>query len=320
MANKNSTHDEKLIQELYEKLWWYTHEASEEEFNEKEVDAIVQLLDVLEPIREDKVFEPGVDAAFERFQQRFGLEEEFGSSAGENRGENEGEASEETGAADTDSGADSATDRERMVSGSDSDNTEEVTGKVIHRKGKRKKPDWKKIGIRVGIGVAACLVLMISLEVGTYALRKQSFFEVIRQGDGKTEVFVTGNMDDVTVKTSNYETWDAIEQEIGYSVENPINIPKNYSLVELSLQESSMFKLVQARYISDRKFMNIDVYIYPGNYERGVVQVQEEWVLIDESDVKLIYQNLDEYIIYMFSENMLYYIHTNELIENIILS
>ena len=35
MTNKNSTHDEKLIQELYEKLWWYTHEASDEEFNEK---------------------------------------------------------------------------------------------------------------------------------------------------------------------------------------------------------------------------------------------------------------------------------------------
>lgn len=49
MTQGKGKRDEKLIEELYEKLYWYTYEASEEEFDDKEVDAIVRLLDVLDP-------------------------------------------------------------------------------------------------------------------------------------------------------------------------------------------------------------------------------------------------------------------------------
>ena len=76
MAEKKEPRDEKLIEELYERLWWYTYEASEEEFDEKEVDAITRLLDVLEPVHDDTAYEPGADAALKRFWERYGEEEE----------------------------------------------------------------------------------------------------------------------------------------------------------------------------------------------------------------------------------------------------
>ena len=56
MTQGKGKRDEKLIEELYEKLYWYTYEASEEEFDDKEVDAIVRLLDVLDPKEEIRSF------------------------------------------------------------------------------------------------------------------------------------------------------------------------------------------------------------------------------------------------------------------------
>ena len=76
MADNKEARDEKLIEELYERLWWYTHEASDEEFDEKEVDAITRLLDVLEPVHDDQAFASGADAALKRFWERYGEEEE----------------------------------------------------------------------------------------------------------------------------------------------------------------------------------------------------------------------------------------------------
>ena len=86
MAEKKEPRDEKLIEELYERLWWYTYEASEEEFDEKEVDAITRLLDVLEPVYDDPAYEPGADAALKRFWERYGEEEECRDTEGRRKG------------------------------------------------------------------------------------------------------------------------------------------------------------------------------------------------------------------------------------------
>ena len=73
MTQGKGKRDEKLIEELYEKLYWYTYEASEEEFDDKEVDAIVRLLDVLDPKEDDPKFPSDPGAAFDRFKSRYGL-------------------------------------------------------------------------------------------------------------------------------------------------------------------------------------------------------------------------------------------------------
>ena len=82
MAEKKDAHDEKLIEELYERLWWYTHEATDEEFDEKEVDAITRLLDILEPVYDDPVYAGGPAAALQRFRERYGETETDAPSAG----------------------------------------------------------------------------------------------------------------------------------------------------------------------------------------------------------------------------------------------
>ena len=312
MANKNSTHDEKLIQELYEKLWWYTHEASEEEFNEKEVDAIVQLLDVLEPIKEDNVFEPGVDAAFGRFQERFGLEEEFGGDAGEND-ENEGKASGD--AANADSGADSAAEQEKMVSDSDNDTVKEAAGKDIRRRRSRKKTDWKRIGIRVGIGVAACLVLLISLDVGTYALRKQSFIEVIRQGNGKTEIIVTGDVDEITPEVMEFDSWEELQEWGNYENLQPKYWPDTYQLKNLILENAEDQCVIRAVYEDNSEYIRMIIYVHAEIYKKNTIQFNQEWVLVEETEKVQIYLKDQEYIIYAVTDNWIYHIASNAPLE-----
>lgn len=63
--NISKDKDKQLIKELKDRLQWYTFEATEEEFDVKEVEAIVNLLKVLEPIEEPEYF--NADKGLERF-------------------------------------------------------------------------------------------------------------------------------------------------------------------------------------------------------------------------------------------------------------
>lgn len=87
MASKRSPQDEKLINDLYEKLNWFTFQASGEEFDADQVKAILHLLDTLDPMPETEAGntseEENVcarpsdpDAAFERFKQKYHITEE----------------------------------------------------------------------------------------------------------------------------------------------------------------------------------------------------------------------------------------------------
>lgn len=87
MKSKRSPQDEKLINDLYEKLNWFTFRASEEEFDAEQVRAILQLLDTLDPIPETeaaatskegnkRVPASDPDAAFDRFKKKYHITEE----------------------------------------------------------------------------------------------------------------------------------------------------------------------------------------------------------------------------------------------------
>ena len=59
MADKRTSKDEELIKNLRRKLDWYTYEATEEEFDEKQVQAILDLLDALDPLPDARVMPDG---------------------------------------------------------------------------------------------------------------------------------------------------------------------------------------------------------------------------------------------------------------------
>lgn len=272
---KKDSRDEKLIEELYEKLWWYTYEADDEEFDEKEVDAIVRLLDVLEPVGEDRGFKPGADAALDRFWKRYGEEEK-----------------------------------------SDDDK------KVISPKPKEKKR--KKIFVRMAIGVAACAVLLVSVNVGSYALRNKSFFEIVREEVGRTEITVTGNTEgfEENMDTSvNCESWAEVEEIVGEDILVPGELPKGYEMESLRILNIEATQIVMCRYENNEGvFFEIEIDIYGDSYTKDIMEYDDNWEQIEGDEMRygVQYYKNEEIIEANFPEKReMYYIRSNASIQDI---
>lgn len=328
MTVNKDDRNEKLIEELYEKLWWYTYDASEEEFDEKEVDAIVRLLDVLEPIKEDTAFEPGAAAAFERFKKRYGLEEEFSEEEESMEKESTEKETEANVDMETDAGMEVDADVDTKVVGEIGTGTKaDVASKAVsetipdtsgkkkrHRKAGKRKTNWKKILIRLGVGAAACVVLMLTLNVGTYALREKSFFEIVEEALGRTEVIVTGAIEDDNSRNfqeKEYSDWEDIEANLGIHILQPTYLPEGFELINLVINTMEEKTLVIARYENETNYIRIEIDIFDEDFSKNMIQLDNDWELIEENE-EVQYYKKNNIIESIFPYNqVLYRINTN---------
>ena len=291
MAEKKEPRDEKLIEELYERLWWYTYEASEEEFDEKEVDAITRLLDVLEPVHDDTAYEPGADAALKRFWERYGEEEE--NAAMEDSVPEDG-ASVTAGPASLPDAEIPKPDEEEHFAEEKSAG-ETLADEVPAKSGSGRK--WRKRLIRIAVGVAACVVLLISVNVGSYALRKKSFFEIVREEVGRTEITVTGNTEGIEKNeddTIECSTWAEVEEIVGESILEPTYIPSGYRLRSLVVQNIDSITVIVSRYEDEKgHYLRIRINVYREEFKKDMIQYDEEWNTL--GDEETIEGNIDIY-------------------------
>lgn len=315
MAENKEPRDEKLIEELYERLWWYTYEASEEEFDEKEVDAITRLLDVLEPIHDDQAFEPGADAALKRFWERYGEEEENASVSSEADTSASGES-----AAEEDDAEHRELHAEEMPAAETSAAETAKTVKTSAKPGRGSK--WRKRLVRIAIGAAACVVLLVSVNVGSYALRKKSFFEIVREEVGRTEITVTGNTEGIEEATDNdieCSSWEEVEEIIGENILVPTYIPEEYELRSLIVQSAEARWGIIARYETEKRYyLRIRINVYEKDFKKYIMQYDENWNIVDEDALYPYVQfsdNGNEFEAFFSQANCLYYISSNENIE-----
>ena len=314
MAEKKEPRDEKLIEELYERLWWYTYEASEEEFDEKEVDAITRLLDVLEPVHDDTAYEPGADAALKRFWERYGEEEE--NAAMEDSVPEDG-ASVTAGPASLPDAEIPKPDEEEHFAEEKSAG-ETLADEVPAKSGSDRK--WRKRLIRIAVGVAACVVLLISVNVGSYALRKKSFFEIVREEVGRTESTVTGNTEGIEEDDNSIEcsSWSEVEQIIGENLLEPTYIPMGYELNSLVIENMEPIKIISGWYENEGYYIRIRINVYAENFKKYVIQYDKNWDLIESYNAPKnveIYSNGNAYEAVFEEGKCIYYITTNENIE-----
>lgn len=296
MTDKKLDQDDKLIEELYTKLWWYTYEAKDEEFNAQEVDAIVQLLEVLEPIKDDNTYEPGAEAAYQRFQKRYEKELEHMEDTEE---EKDGEVPENA-----------LSEAPAPENGTDGRKNEKTDKGSKH----------KKRILRFATAAAACVVLVVSLNVGTFALQRKSFFEVIVERIGRTEAIVTGveeieenNSDDIKC-----ETWEEVEEILGEEILRVNYIPDGYVLTEMTVGLMQEKDKVFIKYCNGDKFFTIGIYIYPVNYSRNMMAYDEKWELVkkDTEGKRAEYYSKGDIIEALFYYNKgIYYVSSNENLE-----
>ena len=312
MAENKEPRDEKLIEELYERLWWYTYEASEEEFDEKEVDAITRLLDVLEPVHDDQAYEPGADAALKRFWERYGEEEENASVSSEADASASGDAA---------AGEDDAEHRElhaeEMPAAETSAAETAKTVKTSAKPGRGSK--WRKRLVRIAIGTAACVVLLVSVNVGSYALRKKSFFEIVREEVGRTEITVTGNTEEIEEQENSVvvcSTWEEVEKLVGEKILIPLYLPEEYEVSNISVQYLETKNIVKAKYDDEQgHYFKFEVNIYQEEYRQEILQYNDDWNYLggDDSGKNTQYYCNNELIEAFFSQDKsVYYIFSND--------
>lgn len=315
MAENKEPRDEKLIEELYERLWWYTYEASEEEFDEKEVDAITRLLDVLEPVHDDQAYEPGADAALKRFWERYGEEEENASVSSEADTSASGES-----AAEEDDAEHRELHAEEMPAAETSAAETAKTAKTSAKPGRGSK--WRKRLIRIAIGTAACVVLLVSVNVGSYALRKKSFFEIVREEVGRTEITVTGNTEGIEEQENSVvvcSTWEEVEKLVGEKILIPLYLPEEYVVSNISVQYLETKNIVKAKYDDEQgHYFKFEVNIYQEEYRQEILQYNDDWNYLggDDSGKNTQYYCNNELIEAFFSQDKsVYYIFSNDDLE-----
>lgn len=351
MTQGKGKRDEKLIEELYEKLYWYTYEASEEEFDDKEVDAIVRLLDVLDPKEDDPKFPSDPDAAFARFKSRYGLEGEFAGEEIVDEGIADKEIAKEEFSkeefvkeevVEAENAAEPGNSLGTAADAGDVGGEEEAAdgvggadGIVLDvGPGRDREPDnggvtqsgenGKKHGVkrrrrlvRIAAGAAACLVLMLSVNFGSYALKKKSFFEVVRDEVGRTKVTVTGNVEGVEenlVYTKKYSSWEEVKNEIGDLIIYPSYLPKGYILDGITIQSMTTKKRIVAIYNGDtgKKYIRLEIDIYNGEFTERTVALDDNWKLIYNDERIEYYQNGDQIEAIFMSNNSMYFLNSNE--------
>ena len=312
MTENKEPRDEKLIEELYERLWWYTYEASEEEFDEKEVDAITRLLDVLEPVHDDQAFEPGADAALKRFWERYGEEEENASVSSEADASASGES-----AAEEDDAEHRELHAEEMPAAETSAAETAKTVKTSAKPGRGSK--WRKRLVRIAIGTAACVVLLVSVNVGSYALRKKSFFEIVREEVGRTEITVTGNTEEIEEQENSVvvcSTWEEVEKLVGEKILIPLYLPEEYEVSNISVQYLETKNIVKAKYDDEQgHYFKFEVNIYQEEYRQEILQYNDDWNYLggDDSGKNTQYYCNNELIEAFFSQDKsVYYIFSND--------
>lgn len=276
MAENRNSRDEKLIQELYDKLKWFTFEATDEEFDPDQVETILDLLDKLDPLPEmtvpggsigqgqngagaDKAPMSSAEAAFERFKAKYNITEEDlarknGGSAAETNAEGEKSAP-----FPAEFSKELAFDRvqARALAGgigrraearvgsalADGRPVTEAAGDAASPSGKARKT-WFGRFLSTGWGkVAAAFVIVLVASgvstVGTSAVKQKSFFEIVKSGVNSMRITVTGNE-----MENERESMETVESDIKYydswegvKEENPEILIPEYIPRDLELKE-----------------------------------------------------------------------------------
>lgn len=270
--------DSGLIAELERRLYWYREEASEEEFDAEEVDAICVMLQKLSPMEGPRMSKEEVRRnIIKRIEEEDGLE----------------------GADDVPEGLDA--DR--------ADSAEKTDGKdeKSEKKGGKKRHLFRKSGYRAAIlFVAVFGAALLSLNMVTYAREDKSLFTMIMERVGLVEV-VKGEMEEDGIVSSDDEiktflnSWSELDEEIKSKIVVPEYIPNGYELYGINYYSFINRKRVKANY-----------------YDKGNGHLFIEFIIWEEKDRAYRESAIDESVYALISEysdeNTFYYEYEDEYI------
>lgn len=274
--------DSSLIAELERRLYWYREEASEEEFDAEEVDAICVMLQKLSPLEGPRMSR---EEARRNIMKR--IQEEDGPDSADSSPEN------------ADADEPDRTDR--------ADKTDRKDRKS-EKSDRKRRHIFRKRGYRAAaLFIAVFGTALLSLNMVTYAREDKSLFTMIMERVGLVEVVKDTSAEEVVDINRNsetktfYDSWTELDSEIKSKVKVPEYIPDEYELYGIYYYSLINREWIKANYYDKGKgHLLIEVTLWEENSD----QYRER--AIDES----VYTLLSEYS----DENTLYYKYEDEYI------
>lgn len=283
-------HDKYLIEELEKRLCWYRDEATEEEFDAEEVDAICVMLQKLSPIKEPHMTK---EEAYEKIMLKIREEEAEREKCDEDR-------------------TDHICKRIRKAKRRDG------TISLFHGRGYR-----AAMVFIAGFGAA-----LLSLNMVTYAREDKSLFTMILEEVGVLEIVKEGDIEGGLVDSSDeiktfYNSWAELDSNVKSKIIVPEYIPEGYSLYGIRCMDYNNRKIVRANYYDrENGHLIIEITLWNDSLEQYRENAIDEGVyeLLSEYSDKnvLYYQYEDEYICMVSMKDSFYRISGNIELEEMI--
>lgn len=274
--------DSSLIAELERRLYWYREEASEEEFDAEEVDAICVMLQKLSPLEGPRMSKEEVRRnIIKRIEEEDGLE----------------------GADDVPEGLDA--DR--------ADSAEKTDGKdeKSEKKGGKKRHLFRKSGYRAAIlFVAVFGAALLSLNMVTYAREDKSLFTMILERVGFVKIVKEGTEEEIGIdRDSELETfcdsWTELDSEIKSRIKVPEYIPDDYELYGIYYYSFINREWLRANYYNKGSgHLLIEITLWEDenrSYRESAIDENGHTLLSEYSDENTLYYEYDDEYICMAS-------------------
>lgn len=294
-------HDKLLIGELERRLLWYREEASEDEFDADEVDAICTMLLKLSPVKEPYRTK---EETYQNIMRQISLEEE----------RSEEEKAEETDGKKPDAG-------ERAAGHS-------AETPAVHNGGKRRRFFAGKRGLRAAVILLAAAGALASLNMVSYARENKSLFTMILERVGVLKIVKEPEEEGLAVDAGwttgeFYDSWAELDPEIKERTRVPGYIPEGYSLYGIKCWSSNDRDILQADYYDQRNgHILFEITLWESNarpYRENKID-ESIYVLIPEysDENTLYYAYEDEYICMVFMNNSFYRVSGNIALEEMV--
>ena len=316
----------KLIDELEKRLVWYREEASDEEFDAEEVDAICTILEKLSPIMPRRTKEE----AYQSIMRRLRLEEEEedgGRKVDVGGSACSGKAAVRSSAGSGKAAVRSNADSGKTAAGGSTDDGKTAVGSsgacMEVSSGNGKAPRFKlwEGKFRAAIVFVVVAGILLSLNMVTYAREDKSLFTVILEKVGILKV-----VRDETADTSAlgfgetgkefYDSWAELDREVKEKLVVPEYVPAGYALFGIRYWNHDNQENIQANYYDQGGgHLLIEIVIWEGDADRYRETLMDETVctlLSEYSDRDTLYYAYeDEYVCIAFMGNSSYRIMGN---------
>lgn len=295
--------DSSFIAELERRLYWYREEASEEEFDAEEVDAICVMLQKLSPLEGPRMSREEVRRNIMKRIQ------------------------EEDGPDSADSSPDSA-DADEPDRTDRAEKTDRKDRKSEKGDGKRRYI-FRKSGYRAAaLFIAVFGAALLSLNMVTYAREDKSLFTMIMERVGFVKIVKDASAESEflyendNIKTF-YDNWGELDSELKSKITVPQFIPSNYELYGISYYKLNNRDKVTANYYDKKDghlVISITLWEEKDRAYRESTMDERTYVLIPEysDENTLYYEYEDEYICMVSMKNVFYRISGNIELEEMV--